>query len=64
MENCLLWVTKNIGSEVFGELGNMLLEEIVKIKWSGKMNKKEVLKCIRGNRTPLNMNLPIGLEIT
>ena len=48
-----MWLNtkKKLGAEVFGELRNMVSEEI---KWSDKVTNVEVLDRIGQKRTPLN----------
>ena len=57
LEHCFIWLrdldTKKIGTEVFGELQNVVLEENGEDKWSEKVTN-EVLDRIGEKRTFLN----------
>ena len=58
LDQYFIWLrdldTKKIGAEVFGELENMVLERMEKIKWSEKVTNEQVLERIREKRTFLN----------
>ena len=58
MEHCFIWLrdldTKKIGTEVFGELSDEVLEEYGEDKWPEKVTNEQVLDRIGEKRTLLN----------